>query len=75
MRKVIDFLKRMFSIRVVIAGVEATDDECAVRCHNTDCTMHTPDAFTCNCKNILIDRKGKCATFVPKDGKHGEFPL
>ena len=42
---------------------------------NRKCAMHHPEAWTCNCKSIFIDHDGKCTTFVPKDGVHGEFPL
>lgn len=78
MNKITDFFKRLFAIRVIISGVEAIDDDfdkCHVCCMNCKCAMHHPEAWTCNCKSIFIDHDGKCTTFVPKDGVHGEFPL
>lgn len=40
-----------------------------------DCAYRNRDSLDCNCKHILIAEDGSCKTFIPADGKHGEFPL
>ena len=75
MKKIAAMLKKLFTFRVVIVGVEAVDDDCHVCCMNHECAMYNRLGFSCNCKNIMIDATGKCATFMPQDSEHGEFPL
>lgn len=78
MKKIIDFFKRAFAVRVIIAGVEAVDedhDKCHVLCTNRQCALHHPAAYICNSKSIFINSDGKCGTFIPADKKHGEFPI
>lgn len=74
MNKLLDLLKRVFVIRVVVCG-EDDNESCRVCCRNLKCAMHSRESFSCNAKNILIGIDGDCKTFIPKDDKHGEFPL
>lgn len=74
-RKISKFWNRISTVRVSIVECNSSHDSCRVTCFNKKCANHNRESLGCNCKNIMIGDHGECRTFMPADGKHGEFPL
>lgn len=75
MAKLGKFFRNLFSVRVIITGVETDDYDVHLRCINEKCAAWNESGCSCNCKNIMIGADGKCATFIKKDDKNGKFPV